>query len=84
MSRTTLDIADPILGELKQLQARENKTLGQLVTELVAEALAERRRTSPRKLQRLKWFSADMGAPKIDIDDKEALWAVLDSKESSK
>ncbi len=85
MSRTTLDIADPILGELKQLQAAEGKSLGQLVTELVAEALAGRRRTSKVKAAPLlRWHSADMGRAKVDIDDKDALWAVLDARDSSK
>ena len=41
MSRTTIDIADPILADLKRLQTREDKTLGELVTELLAEALAQ-------------------------------------------
>lgn len=36
--RTTIDIDAPILGELKALQAREGKSMGRLVSDLLARA----------------------------------------------
>ena len=39
--RTTLDIDDPVLRELKQLQTKEGKSLGRLVSDLLARALKE-------------------------------------------
>ena len=45
MTRTTIDIAAPVLRELKERQRREGKTLGALASELLARALAEE--TSP-------------------------------------
>ena len=36
--RTTLDIDDPVLRELKELQTREGKSLGRLVSDLLARA----------------------------------------------
>ena len=39
--RTTLDIDDPVLRELKRRQAREGKSLGRLVSDLLARALEE-------------------------------------------
>jgi hypothetical protein len=40
--RTTIDLDGPILRDLKRLQKKENKTLGELVSELVAGGLAAR------------------------------------------
>lgn len=39
--RTTLDIDEPVLRELKQLQTKEGKSLGRLVSNLLARALKE-------------------------------------------
>ncbi len=75
MPRTTVDIDAPILREIKALQKKERRSMGQLVSQLLAEALS-RRMGSPRK-PGLKWVSRPMRAL-IDISDKEALYAVLD------
>jgi hypothetical protein len=48
--RTTIDIDDPILKELKRLQRREGKPLGRLASDLLAQARARRtRRCSPKQ-----------------------------------
>jgi hypothetical protein len=41
--RTTIDIDDPILCEVKAIQEREGRSIGAIVSELPAEALAGRR-----------------------------------------
>jgi hypothetical protein len=38
--RTTLDIDDPILKQLKDFQARDGRSLGRLVSDLLAQALS--------------------------------------------
>jgi hypothetical protein len=78
MARTTIDIDTPLLEELKEIQKKEKKSLGDLVSQLVAEALAQRarRKSAPRKLD---WISRPMGA-RVDISDKEALYAALDEE----
>jgi hypothetical protein len=78
MARTTLNLDTPLLEELKELQKREKKPLGDLVSELVAEALAGRSRR-PSGTRRLRWTTRAMGA-RIDISDKEALYAALDQR----
>jgi hypothetical protein len=78
MARTTLDIDTPLLEELKRMQKREKKSLGALVSRLLAEALANRsRRRAPRR--EFDWVSRAMGA-RIDISDKDALYAALDER----
>ncbi len=74
--RTTLDIDDPILHDLKQLKAREGKSLGRLVSDLLAQALNARAAVSadtPRPV----WIAKPMRA-RIDLADKEAVYRALD------
>ncbi|HEX9801132.1 MAG TPA: antitoxin [Thermoanaerobaculia bacterium] len=76
--RTTLDIADPILEEVKRLKAKEEKTLGEVVSELLAEGLAVRRARKKTMRPKFEWPVQDL-QPKIDLDDKDALWALFDA-----
>ncbi len=78
MARTTLDIAPLVLGELRRRSERERKSMGQVASELLATALAEsRQHVEPPSFT---WMSADLGPPRVDIDDKEALRRVLDER----
>jgi hypothetical protein len=77
--RTTIDIADPVLEEVRRLQQEEEgKSLGALVSELLAEGLAAHRRRGTKKPPAFRWLSKSMGA-RIDLTDKEAVWEVLDA-----
>lgn len=73
MARTTLDIDDGVLRELKARRARENKPLGVIASELLARALDE----DSLPTGKLAWVSRPMGA-KVDLDDRDAVWAALD------
>lgn len=75
MPRTTLDIDGSVLQELKRRRRGQKKTLGQLASELLAQALAEE--TSAEAPAALKWTSKPLGL-KVDLEDKEALWGILD------
>lgn len=79
MHRTTLSLDPPLLKKLKSLSHEENVTLRQLVEELLLLGLEARRRPS-RKPPAWSWKSHPMGA-KIDLTDKEALYAILDRDE---
>ena len=74
--RTTVDIDTPILTELKRLRRLEKTTLGRLVSELLADALA-RRHEEVGESPPFEWHTQAMAA-KVDVDDKEALYAALD------
>ena len=73
--RTTLDIETPVLKDLRELQQREGGTLGELVSRLLAEALARRpkRPVAPT----LEWTARPMGA-RVDLADKDVVYAILD------
>ena len=77
--RTTVDIATPILHDLKKLQKEEQKSLGDLVSELLAQALAARARTTRRPP--FRWHTASLGRALVDLDDKEAVWSALDEEQ---
>lgn len=76
--RTTVDIDDPILRDLKELQAREGKSLGRLVSDLLAQAISDRRQATHRTNEpTFQWISQAMDT-KIDLSDKNALLDAMD------
>lgn len=76
--RTTIDIDAALLRRLEERKRREGKTLGQLVSELLASALQESERPGARE-RRLDWVSRPMGA-RIDLEDKEAAPRALEDR----
>ena len=75
MTRTTVDIDAAVLRELKERQQREGKTLGELVSELLASAL-DREETAPVPFA---WTSRRMRA-RVDLEDKEAVRRALEER----
>lgn len=76
MPRTTIDIDATVLRRLKERKQREGKTLGQLVSELLAIALRGEAGPAERALQ---WRTRPMSA-RVDLDDKEALRRALEDR----
>lgn len=70
--RTTIDIDAAVLRELDARKRREGKTLGQLVSELLAVALHETREPG----RTLTWRSRPLGAL-VDLEDEEAVRRAL-------
>ena len=73
--RTTVDIEGPVLKQLREIQKREGVTLGALVSRLLADALAHSKGRATRAP--FHWIARPMGA-RIDLEDKEAVYAILD------
>ena len=78
VTRTTLNLDDPVLADLKRLQRKEGKPLGELASELLASAIAERKHATVPRL-RLQWTSRPMGAL-VDLDDKQAIFVALEGR----
>ena len=74
MTRTTIDLDPSVLRQLKERGRTQGKTVGTVASELLAASLAAERTAPPEPL---RWRSKPLGAL-VDIDDKEALWRVLD------
>ena len=77
MPRTTIDIDGPILRDLKRLQRRQRRSLGRLVSDLLAQALGASQRATQAKAPVLRWITRPMAA-RLDLTDKEAVRAALD------
>lgn len=78
--RTTLDIDDPILKEVRKIHEQEGRAMGSIVSELLADALA-RRRASSKPPPPFRWSSRPMNAL-VDLADKDAVHAALDADRS--
>lgn len=76
--RTTVDIDDPILKDLKKIQQMEGKSLGRLISDLLARALGERK-SEKASSKPSRWISKAMGA-RIDLSDREALYAAMEQE----
>jgi hypothetical protein len=75
MARTTIDIENSVLTEVKNLQKQDGRPIGKIVSQLLAEALAQRKNRT--KTTRFKWHSRRMGAL-FDLSDKHLLYKSLD------
>lgn len=76
--RTTLDIDEPILDELKRRGRAQHKSLGQVVSELAATALRAEGRPPPA-IPAYKWVTKPMGA-KVDLADHDAVLDAMDKR----
>ena len=75
MPRTTLNIDASVLREVKRRARDQGKSVGDVISEIVGPALAQRNRT--RGHPELRWRTARMGPAKIDLEDKEAVRQAL-------
>lgn len=78
MPRTTFDLDATVLADLRHRAAAEGKSMGQVASELLAGGLSMEAPTKPRPLN---WARKDMGPFKIDLEDKEAVWNLIDREE---
>ncbi|HMC49451.1 MAG TPA: hypothetical protein VKH20_02310 [Solirubrobacterales bacterium] len=78
MPRTTLDLDATVLADLRRRAAVEGKSMGQVASELLAGSLEAGEVMPPRPLN---WARKDMGPFKVDLEDKEAVWNLLDREE---
>lgn len=74
--RTTIDIDDPVLAQLKDLQRREGKSLGRLVSDLLARALEAEESARPEGPP-FEWTVREMGA-RYDLSSTSRLLDVMD------
>ena len=75
--RTTIDIDAPILEDLKRLQKKERKSLGRLVSDLLADALNSKALDASAK--QFEWPVSE-GKLLVDLLDKDALWKILNDR----
>ena len=77
--RTTIDIDDPILKEIKRLQRREGKSMGRLVSDLLAQSLAASRTAAANEAPAFRWIAKPMRA-RVDLADMAAVLDAMDER----
>ena len=75
--RTTIDLDPTVVKELKRRSKGAGKSMGQLASELLATSLKEQD-GRPRDRPDLAWIARNLGRPLVDLEDKEAVRALLD------
>ncbi len=77
MARTTLNLDPTVLRELKQRGAQEGRSIGAVASDLLAGALrGQQDDPSPHGF---RWSAGQLGAPRVDLDDAEAVRRALES-----
>ena len=71
--RTTLDIADHVLIEAKQLAARRRSSLARLVEDSLRKYLADEAGRRPSKGSRLRLMDGGEPLPGVDLTDTSDL-----------
>jgi len=77
MPRTTFDLDATVLADLRRRAAAEGKSMGRVTSELLAVALHD---DGPTEQPPLNWARKDLGL-KVDLEDKDAVWRILDAEE---
>jgi hypothetical protein len=73
--KTTLNISDMTMRELKQRAAQQGRTLSELV-EAALRALLQKQKAAPPDLPPLPEFSS--GGARVDVANREALYEVME------
>jgi hypothetical protein len=76
--RTTVDLDALILHQLKLRAREEGKSLGEVISEIVAPSLAAT--PPPTRPPLLHWHTSRMGPSNVDLEDKDALRRALDER----
>ena len=76
--RTTVDIDDPILKDLKSIGKKEGKSLGRLISDLLAESL-DRRKSERKPPPSPEWITQKMDA-RLNLADREAVYAAMEAQ----
>lgn len=77
MPRTTLDLDATVLADLRRRAVAQGKSMGQVASEVLAVGLHDEITTEQPPLC---WARKDLGL-KIDLEDKDAVWRILDAEE---
>ncbi len=82
MNRTTISLHESVLEKVRDIAHQSHTTMGETITELLnlgIESKASRHVARSRKKFTLRTHA--MGSPRIPLEDKEALNAVLDGRD---
>ena len=77
--RTTINLPDELLAQIKKLAATSRTTITALIEEALREALARRRRTRRHERVTLRTYGKQGLLPGVDIDDTASMLDLMES-----
>lgn len=77
MARTTIDLDQSVIRDLRERATREKKSMGQVASEILRRGLTDESTDRPV----FRWKTHKMGLPLIDLEDKDELYRILDEDE---
>jgi hypothetical protein len=78
MTRTTISLHESILEKVRTVARQSHTILGETITELLNLGLRMKTNRSSQGKKRFQLKSFSMGNPRIPLEDKDAVNAVLD------
>ena len=78
MIRTTIALDERLLKRLKEAAAREGRTLGEIVNDLLRQALTSQRTPHTYKFKPKGWDAQPL--PGVDILDRDKLFDLMDGR----
>ena len=75
--RTTLDIDEPVLKDLKRMRKSQGRPLGRIVSDLLAQAMA--RTATPPSPPEFRWHTRPMGA-RVNLADRDAVYDAMERR----
>jgi plasmid stability protein len=77
MNRTTMALDDEVIRGLKRRAAAGGTSMARVANDLLRRALKEQP-GGPRERKPAPWPTHDSGAPRVDINDRDALFDAMD------
>jgi hypothetical protein len=74
--RTTLDIDDPVLRDLRRVARAQRRPLSRVASELLAKSLA-RPEAEMMPQPEFRWHARAMGA-RVDVADRDAVYEAME------
>ena len=81
MVRTTLNLKPEVLAELKPRARKQHRSVGDVASDELEGAFNDER--SARGWPPPGWVTYDMGQPTVPLEDKDALWELMERESSS-
>jgi len=83
MSRTTVRLPGPLLGEVKKLAAETGRTLTAVLEDALREVLARKRPTRRPSRVRFTTFGGRGLRPGVDLDNSAALLELMERRDGA-
>jgi len=78
MMRTTISLHESTFNRVKKVAQKQHKSLGETITELLNLGLQKLKEAQSMQKRAFKLPEFSMGMPRIDLEDKDSVYSILD------